>query len=278
MGNEWQEFNSELAAQAQQAQVAEGIRTLWRIVQSWDEARRSDPANQAEIDNSERFDIYEYVVSIAAVQAAEEDDCIWNIAELAALAAKRYGADFIGELAHDVNLSKRVLWRRRQVFTYFGRDLIDRYRADAILRYSHFFEAMRVGTHYESIHEAIRFLDDCIAYGWRVGQAEVEARKRIGKPMRPQKFLDANIRVLSVTNNIVHVEFENPAAVEVLRKAQRDHSRCLVKVYEVDAPQRVTTSTPLPQPPATGFMPHYSDEQDDDDEQDDQEGVAAAED
>lgn len=244
------EFNFEQAAAERKAAIREGIKTLWRIVQTWEEERQSHPSNQQEIDNDPRFEINQAILSILALRVEDEDESIWDVAELAALAGKRYGSDYLKTLAHEVNLSANTLQQRRQQMVYFGRDLIDKYRDTPLISFRHFRVAMRVGTHHEDLRQAIKFLDDCLEFDWHVGQAEVEADKRIGKPITPQKIAETRFKVLAVKGGTVTLEFENVDAAQALDAARKAKSRLNLKLFNLDV-QETITQTPLPTAGAT---------------------------
>lgn len=231
------EVNFQQAAEQQQQAVQQGINALWELVREWDEAMQSEPDRQAEIDKDPRFEINQAALSIAQVQVSEENTRIWNLAELAAIIGKRYGHDYIGTFAHDVNIGKSGLVARRQVVIYFGRDMLDSYRKNSLLLYTHFRLAMKVGQHYEETSagtQAIKFLDDCLEFDWHTGQAEIEADKRIGKTIQPEKLCESHVQVVSAANGRIVLNLENPDALEYFRLALINRSRLKLKVFAVE--------------------------------------------
>lgn len=199
-----------------------------RFEEAIDNLRRRLIANPKE-------EIYNDGVSIGVQWVEESDDRRWKLAELAALLGKRYGKNVLGRLANDLKgVTKKQLSDWRQVWNYWGPDLLTDYRSHEDIFYTHFRLAMSVGKFHEDRREAINFMDDCVMNGWTVSFAEVEAAKRRGKNPGPIKIAEGLAEVIEVTQSGATFRIKDAYLLDALLERKSKGIPLTMKMYELD--------------------------------------------
>lgn len=193
----------------------------------------SNPVEQLRLDHENGVDIWEAAVSIGIQWTDDQDEMRWRKAALAVLIGTVYGQNRFGGFASEINESIKTLRELRQVYGYFGESAILEWRRNPILRYTHFRLAMRVGENHEDIRRAFAFLKDCVENDWRVGKAEIEADRQMGKVVNPRKIAEVETPIIEVEGEFVTVQITNEEALAEFRAMMKDSRPVTLKVFEV---------------------------------------------
>lgn len=177
-------------------------------------------------------DIWQDVISLGITIADADDDNHFKLGRLAASVGKKYGEDRIGIFADAIRKSKKPLQEWRQVWVFWGMEMITQFRAFPMVRYSHFRCAMRVGQKLDDPNAAYRFMMDAVENEWSVGKTEVEAAQRMGKTVGPIKLSEGTAEVVKVSGSNVTLKVANEAVLQAFAEQKLQAKTVLLRVYE----------------------------------------------
>ena len=194
-----------------------------------------------------RKECFEEAVSLGLQYGTQLDHYRWKSAELAYLVTVRYGEGTIKKYARRINKSPRAVTEWRQVWAYWH-EMFANFREEELLTYTHFRLAMNVGVNQSNPMEAIQFLNDCLEHDWHTGDAEIEAKLRMGKTVGPEKLGECAATILNINDDGTKalMQFTDVLLLQQLQNAMREKRRVTIKVYELDPPKEPKPHTAKP--------------------------------
>lgn len=188
---------------------------------------------QAVLEAIERKDTaaWDMAVSVGMKMREDDDKTRWVTGDIAAALEKSYGENITGQFAKAIKRAAKTVYEYSSMARFYPMSARQKIFEDyETATYSIMRAAKRFGT----LEQAIAFIEECADGEFTVERANLEANKRLGKPVPPPRLLDAEVGLRHVDLETGVVAFQVAPGADLTHLQQHINKALRVQIHALE--------------------------------------------